>query len=170
MKQVFVGLGGNSGDVRSAFIAALDQIASLPHITDFRVSKLYRTSPVTDIEQPVPDYLNCVCGFLCDLPVRLLFARLQAIETMLGRVRSTKHAPRLIDIDLLLYEGEQIHERELEVPHPRLFERLFVLVPLRDLQANISQLQETIETLEKSRNDTVIVVEEEWYPDASRKN
>src|SRR3990172_13250176 len=110
MEQVFLGLGGNIGDVKATFVAALDQISLLPQITHFQVSKLYRTSPV-GVPGDQPDYLNCVCGFLCGLPPKVLFAHLQEIEKKLGRTRAIPLAPRSIDIDLLLYGKQKIQEK-----------------------------------------------------------
>lgn len=115
---------------------ALDQIAALPEMKEFKVSFFYETSPVSDI--PQSDYLNAVCCFKTGLNPQSLFAALKDIEISLGKETKPKNAPRVIDIDLLFFGFESYQEEDLEIPHPRWQERLFVIVPLLDLISAIT--------------------------------
>ncbi len=128
--EVFLSLGGNVGDVTATMKRAEEEIRALP-VHDLRFSRLYRTSPVSDI--PQADYINCACQFYTDLPATELLEKLQEIERKLGKVPKPKNAPRPIDIDILFYGNEIIHTATLDIPHPQWQERLFVLVPLSDL-------------------------------------
>lgn len=127
----FFGLGANIGDPLGQLGEAVARLRAL--LTDVRVSGVYRTRPVGYAEQP--DFYNLVvAGRTAEAPGRLLAAALE-IERGLGRVRTFANAPRTIDIDLLAV-GEQVIEAEgLHLPHPRLHERPFVLVPLAEVAA-----------------------------------
>lgn len=127
----FLGLGSNLGDSRSLLFAALAEIARIPSTTLVRMSSLYRTQPVGSTAQPA--FLNLVAEVTTDLAPAALLMATSAIETRLGRVRSERWGPRTLDIDLLWYDGQAIHEPDLEVPHPRIGERRFVLEPLVEL-------------------------------------
>ncbi|HEY2803503.1 MAG TPA: 2-amino-4-hydroxy-6-hydroxymethyldihydropteridine diphosphokinase, partial [Actinomycetota bacterium] len=94
---------------------------------------VYETSPVGGPEQD--DFLNAVVGISTELEPHALLEALQGIENELGRVRAERFGPRTIDLDLLLYGGEEIDDPELTVPHPRMHERAFVVVPLTELGA-----------------------------------
>jgi 2-amino-4-hydroxy-6-hydroxymethyldihydropteridine diphosphokinase len=164
MKRVFLGFGGNVGDVKLAFQKALSSITFLPGVTNARVSSLYRTSPVGVALQP--DYLNCVVSFDYTLTLRELFAHLKTIELELGRGQKSQYAPRTIDIDLLAFGDEEIFEEDLIIPHPRMFERLFVLVPLAELAEQVAgvQVQKQIEKLHSSSHDKVEQIEGRNWP------
>ncbi|KAA0254628.1 2-amino-4-hydroxy-6-hydroxymethyldihydropteridine diphosphokinase [Acidobacteria bacterium ACD] len=126
-----IGLGGNSDGTRRALSVA---VASLSGTLDaLRVSALYRTAPVGGPEQP--DFWNAVAVGRTRLPARALLARLLRLERSLGRRRrgADRNGPRVLDLDLLLYGGATLDDRPLRVPHPRLFERRFVLAPLAEL-------------------------------------
>src|SRR5205814_6337226 len=101
-----------------------------------QVSKLYLTSPVSEI--PQPHYTNAACVFQTSLSAHQLFPALQTIEQKHGKTPKAKNAPRVIDIDLLFFGHESYQEEHLQIPHPRWRERLFVLVPLVDLTDHIS--------------------------------
>jgi len=131
MKQVYLALGGNIGDVPATFREVLRLLSSHPHIHSLRSSSFHITSPVSDI--PQPDFLNAACSFTTTLSPHDLFDFLQSIEKKLGKVPKPKNAPRCIDIDLLWYNGEEIHDATLEIPHPEWNKRLFVLLPLSEL-------------------------------------
>ncbi len=126
----FVGLGANLGDARAALEAALQGLAALPGTRLVRRSRLWRSAPV-DAEGP--DYLNAVAQLETTLDAFALLAQLQALERAAGRERPYRNAPRTLDLDLLLYGDATIASAALTVPHPRLRERAFVLLPLREL-------------------------------------
>jgi 2-amino-4-hydroxy-6-hydroxymethyldihydropteridine diphosphokinase len=129
--EVFVGLGGNIGDSVEILRQALDLIKKHPDIRNLRVSRFFRTLPVSPI--PQADYTNAVCRFETRLSPLQLLNELQAIEFKLGKIPKSKQAPRAIDCDILFYGDKAISLPELEIPHPRWRERLFVLAPLADL-------------------------------------
>jgi 2-amino-4-hydroxy-6-hydroxymethyldihydropteridine diphosphokinase len=129
--RVYVGLGSNLGDREAAIRAALDALAGLPDTTLTRASSLYDTEPVGEVDQP--DFLNAVAELETGLAPRQLLWNLMLIERRLGRVRTTKWGPRSIDLDLLLAGDQVIDEPDLQVPHPELTRRSFVLVPLVEL-------------------------------------
>ncbi len=131
MIKVFVGLGGNIGDPLRTLQDTLELIKSHPGIHGFKASRLYRTRPVSPI--PQADYINAVCSFYTEMASLDLLRALQKIETQMGKVPKPKEAPRCIDCDILFYGDQQISLPELEIPHPRWRERLFVLAPLADL-------------------------------------
>jgi len=132
MTRVFLGLGANVGDREEHLRAALRRLATRCRIV--AVSSLYRSAAaVLEGEAPGPDYLNAVCEIETDLaPVELL-ALAKEIEHAIGRRPAARWAPRPIDVDLLLYGDETIDTPELTVPHPRIAERNFVVVPLAEL-------------------------------------
>jgi 2-amino-4-hydroxy-6-hydroxymethyldihydropteridine diphosphokinase len=131
MKQVYIALGGNIGDVRKTFYEVIEEIQKSPHISQFHASSFYRTAPVSDI--PQPDFLNAACAFQTTFSPHKLLYFLQEIEKKFGKVPKAKNAPRCIDIDILWYNGERIYDVDLEIPHPHWQERLFVLLPLSEL-------------------------------------
>lgn len=133
--QVFLGLGSNLGDRLALLQAALKQIEALPNTSHFQASKIYETSPVSPI--PQGPFLNAACSFLTDLSPFELLSHLQQIETALGKTPKPKTAPRLIDIDILLFGQMKIDTPTLQIPHPHWQERLFVLRPLLDLTEEI---------------------------------
>ena len=129
-ERVFVGLGANLGDTRATMKAALTALAALPQTQRVAQSSLYRTAPV---QASGPDFINAVAELRTALqPLELLHA-LQAIEQAHGRLRPYRNAPRTLDLDLLLHGQRVLAEPGLEVPHPRLHERAFVLQPLLEL-------------------------------------
>jgi 2-amino-4-hydroxy-6-hydroxymethyldihydropteridine diphosphokinase len=130
MAVAFVGLGANLGDARATLQQALEDIGRLPGVQSLRASSVYRTAPV---DASGPDYLNAVAQLQTTLEPHALLAALQAVENGHGRLRPYRHAPRTLDLDLLLYDDRTIATAELVVPHPRLHERAFVLVPLSEL-------------------------------------
>ena len=134
MTCAYVGLGANLGDRAAMLRAALEQLASEPEIALVAVSGFRETDPVGITEQP--RFLNAAAAVDTELPARQLLDRLLAIEGRLGRTRTgTRFGPRTIDLDLLLYGDVEIVEEGLQVPHPRLHERLFALEPLAELDA-----------------------------------
>jgi 2-amino-4-hydroxy-6-hydroxymethyldihydropteridine diphosphokinase len=125
----YIALGANLGDRAATLRAALRGIAKLGRVT--AVSSLYETDPVGFREQP--RFLNAVAALQTALPPLPLLLELRAIELKQGRTRSFRNAPRTLDLDLLLYDELVLDTAELTVPHPRLHERAFVLVPLAEI-------------------------------------
>lgn len=136
----YIGIGSNLGDRAASAERALRELASLGRVT--RVSSFYRTKPWGNPNQPW--YLNAAAAIETALPPRTLLERLRAIETAMGRVRSERWGPRTIDLDLLLYGDLDIHETDLQIPHPHLRERAFVLVPLAEVDARFAQLRDAL--------------------------
>jgi 2-amino-4-hydroxy-6-hydroxymethyldihydropteridine diphosphokinase len=130
-KEVFVGLGGNIGDSAQVLLQAVEMMDSHASFDSLRVSRFYRTLPVSTL--PQADYINAVCCFKTFLPPLSLLFELQKIENKLGKLPKAKQEPRVIDCDILFYGDEVVSLPELEIPHPRWRERLFVLQPLADL-------------------------------------
>ncbi len=128
-----LGLGGNLGDAAGNVRAALGLIDKLPHTRVLKASSLYRTAPWGLTDQP--DFINACALVETGLPAVALLAGCLAIEQSLGRDRAsgTRWGPRLIDIDVLFYADEVSHAPQLTLPHPRLFERGFVLAPLAEI-------------------------------------
>ena len=128
--SAFIGLGANLGDARSALRTAVQALALLPGARLAGVSSLYASAPV---DAGGPDYLNAVLRLDTPLaPLDLLHA-LQAIELAAGRERPYRNAPRTLDLDLLLYGAQELASQELTLPHPRMWQRAFVLLPLHEI-------------------------------------
>jgi 2-amino-4-hydroxy-6-hydroxymethyldihydropteridine diphosphokinase len=134
VKTVYFSLGSNIGDREANLRAALEQLAGAG-VRVLRVSPIYETEPVDLAEQRW--FLNLAVEAETDLFPLQLLARTQRIERALGRVRSVSKGPRTIDIDILFYGNAVIRSEALEVPHPRMTERRFVLAPLADLAPNL---------------------------------
>ena len=134
--DVYLGLGGNIGDTYAVMQAALQNIAAIDGVYQVEASQFYITSPVGGPKQA--DYLNGVCRLKTSLAAHDLFVRLQQIESALGKRPKPKNDPRIIDIDFLFYGKERYQTKELEIPHPRWKERLFVLIPLSDLVTTLT--------------------------------
>lgn len=126
----YVGLGANLGDAESSLKAALRSIGALPASALRAVSALYRTAPV---DAHGPDYLNAVAAIETRLAPEGLLQHLQAIELAHGRERHYLNAPRTLDLDLLLYGDVTISSPALTIPHPRMHQRAFVLIPLAEV-------------------------------------
>ena len=137
MARAFVGIGSNLGDRASALEQALDAIGALPATTVTRVSSIRETDAVGLVDQP--RFLNGAVELETGLAPEALLAALLAAEQALGRDRRgvAQGGPRTIDLDLLLYDGRRIRRSELEIPHPRLHERRFVLEPLAELDPSL---------------------------------
>lgn len=129
--EVYVALGGNIGDTQTVLKRALQKIDSIPNVKQVECSRFYFTAPVSPL--PQASYVNAVCRFHTTLSAKELLHELQKIETALGKIPKPKDSPRCIDLDILFFGKEVYCDRELEIPHPRWRERLFVLVPLADL-------------------------------------
>jgi 2-amino-4-hydroxy-6-hydroxymethyldihydropteridine diphosphokinase len=127
----FVGIGSNLDDPRAQVLRAFEELEALPHTRLVKKSSLYRSAPVGYAAQP--DFVNAVAQLETGLPAERLLAELQAIELRHGRSRSFANAPRTLDLDLLLYGTAELKTATLQVPHPRMRERAFVLKPLLEI-------------------------------------
>jgi 2-amino-4-hydroxy-6-hydroxymethyldihydropteridine diphosphokinase len=130
LKIVYIALGSNLGDRAENLRQAREQIGA-PDLRVLRASSIYETAP-RDVEDQ-PWFLNQVIECETDLFPRQLLARLQKIEKAMGRTRTSAKGPREIDLDILLFGDAVIKAPELEIPHPRMTERRFVLEPLAEL-------------------------------------
>ena len=135
--KVWLGLGSNLQQPVAQLQQALKRLSDTTGLEVLRTSSFYRTPPWGDEQQD--DFINAVVQIETSLDPIPLLRVLQSIENVMGRQRSggRRWGPRLIDIDLLLYEKQQFQSAELEIPHPRMFERAFVLKPLSELDANL---------------------------------
>jgi len=136
MTTAYLGLGANLGDRLANLQRAVDLLAEVSGLRVARSSRVYETEPVGGPEQP--EYLNAVVEVETDLAPHDLLEACLSVETRMGRVRAEPWGPRTIDIDVLTYGDETIDEPDLVVPHPRMHERGFVLVPLAELTADPS--------------------------------
>ncbi len=130
--RAFLGFGGNLGEPLQAFRSAFQALAADSRVTRLKTSPLYRTPPVGGPDGQ-PDYLNGVVELTTSLSPTELLQLCQQLEAAAGRVRELRWAARTLDIDLLLYADRVIDTERLKVPHPRLHQRHFVLLPLADL-------------------------------------
>lgn len=134
--RVFVGLGSNLGDRVAYLKAAVAALRASPGVEVARTSSIYETDPVGVEDQPM--FLNAVAELRSDLAPGDLLGRLKQIEVEVGRMPGEHWGPREIDLDLLLYGDEMIDDGDLEVPHPEMGHRSFVLVPLLEIDRDIS--------------------------------
>ena len=137
MVKAFVGLGSNLGEREVTLRAAIGRLRGLPDVEVIEVSSFRNTEPVGPVDQP--RFLNGVVELETGLTARALLGALLELERAFGRDRSAgpPHGPRTLDLDLLLYGAETIDEPLLNVPHPRLHERRFVLEPLAELDPDL---------------------------------
>ncbi|HZG75604.1 MAG TPA: 2-amino-4-hydroxy-6-hydroxymethyldihydropteridine diphosphokinase [Paenibacillus sp.] len=134
MSVAYVGMGSNIGDRDVLLAQAVERLNAHPEIQVTDMSPLYETDPVGYEDQP--PFLNMACRIETSLPPERLLETTLGIERDLGRERTVRWGPRTIDIDMLLYDNTTIRTETLTVPHPRLMERAFVLVPLLDILDN----------------------------------
>ena len=134
--RAWIGLGANLGDARQTLRSALAALAALPGSRWVARSSLYRTAPV---DAAGADYVNAVALIETSLDAERLLRALQAIEARHGRQRPFRNAPRTLDLDLLLHGDAVIATPALTVPHPRLHQRAFVLVPMAEIGARLGE-------------------------------
>jgi 2-amino-4-hydroxy-6-hydroxymethyldihydropteridine diphosphokinase len=131
MTLAYVALGSNLGDPRQQLLDAMDALANLPDTRLLQRSRLYRTPPWGVLEQP--PFINAAVELDTALSPHALLDALLAIEQRAGRVRAERNGPRTLDLDLLHVDGVQLDDPQLTLPHPRIAERVFVLLPLHDI-------------------------------------
>ncbi len=132
MVKVYLSLGSNIGDKLKNLNRAVSLLKTHPDIKYVTLSSFYETAPQGYINQA--SFINCAVSLETSLPAAGLLIICQDIEIKLKRVRLFRWGPRTIDVDILLYGDESINTKNLTVPHPRMFERAFVLVPLSELE------------------------------------
>lgn len=129
--DTIIALGSNLADPARQIRAAVEAIAALAHTHIRAVSALYRTTPVGYADQP--DFINAVLHAVTALDAPALLAALQRIEACAGRERSFRNAPRTLDLDIIDYGGRTYSNDTLQLPHPRAYERGFVMIPLAEI-------------------------------------
>lgn len=131
MATAFIGLGSNMGDRKGYVLQALEYLSGHPHFDVVRVSSLYESEP---LEYPDQNwFINAVVEIKTDFDPLDLLNELQSIEKRLERQRSIRWGPRTIDLDILLYDDELVAETRLQIPHIRMHDRAFVLVPMCEI-------------------------------------
>jgi 2-amino-4-hydroxy-6-hydroxymethyldihydropteridine diphosphokinase len=136
MTIAFVGVGSNLDEPVRQVEQALSELDGLPHSRVVRRSSLYRSAPLGYAAQP--DFVNAVAQLETGMPAERLLGELQAIESRHGRQRSFANAPRTLDLDVLLFGNLTMKTEQLEIPHPRMHERAFVLKPLLEISPEAS--------------------------------
>jgi 2-amino-4-hydroxy-6-hydroxymethyldihydropteridine diphosphokinase len=131
LHRAFVGLGSNLDQPKRQIERGLAGLDALPHTRVVHRSRRYRTEPVGYADQP--DFINAVAEIETALEPQALLRELLGLEQAHRRVRGPRNGPRTLDLDLLLYEDRELNEPGLVVPHPRMHERAFVLVPLHEI-------------------------------------
>lgn len=170
METAYIALGGNvpswAGTPAQTLVAAAERLESLGRVA--ARSSLYSTEPVGYADQP--RFVNAVIALQTELPPRMLLERLLEIEKEFGRDRSAgiPNGPRSLDLDIVAYGEQSVSEPGLEIPHPRLAERAFVLIPLNEIATEIrdsrsgrtvGQLLHSLRTQDKSDTDAVVPIE-----------
>lgn len=135
MAKAYISLGSNMGNKIDNLQRAIFELSQIQEISVTAVSSVYRTAPMGYTEQDW--FLNAVAELEVSVEAPQLLKTLLAVESKLGRVRIIHWGPRVIDLDLLLYNDEILKEKDIEVPHPRLTERAFVLVPLLEINPDL---------------------------------
>ena len=132
--SAYIGLGANLGDAAHSVRIAIDLLAQLPKTSLSACSSLYRTAP---IDATGDDFVNAAVHLETQLEAHTLLTELQRIEHNFGRERPFRNAPRTLDLDLLVFGNDIIRDDVLEVPHPRMGNRAFVLLPLHELTPDL---------------------------------
>lgn len=166
---VAIGLGSNLDNRLNHLVRATEALCALNILDSPRFSPIYETAAV-DCPDPRP-FLNATVGFDCHTDAGTLLSAMQAIETDLDRTRPYRHAPRTIDLDLLLFGETIIHQEHLIVPHPRFHQRLFVTTPLAhiagdwrhpSLNATVSNLDAQLRENPQHRETPPRLHQQQW--------
>ena len=164
MAKAWLGLGGNIGDVVTALSSALQLIDNDPDTSVLSVSSVYKTPPWGVEDQPW--FNNCCAELSTKLSPEELLELCQTVERAGNRERKERWGPRTIDVDILIYEGVEQTEQRLTIPHPRMKERAFVLVPLAELapdqllgRSPVSELAE----LTDSQDISLVDLSANWW-------
>ncbi|MBD7986331.1 2-amino-4-hydroxy-6-hydroxymethyldihydropteridine diphosphokinase [Sporosarcina sp. Sa2YVA2] len=143
MNVSFISIGSNIGDRLHHLTDAVRALHEHKEVTVTVVSSIYETTPVGFIDQA--DFLNLVVKVETTLSAHDLLGSCQEIENDLGRIREVRWGPRTVDLDILLYNNDNVESENLIVPHPRMGERAFVLVPLLEIAPGIVQLESALD-------------------------
>ncbi len=135
MKKALIGIGTNIGDRKKNIEIAVEALKHVPSVNVLRVSPIYETEPWGFESQA--DFYNGVIEVETHLTPNALLGVCLGIEAGVGRIREEKNGPRVLDLDMLLYEGFGSTTAELTLPHPRMFERDFVIIPMKDLYPDL---------------------------------
>ncbi|MGR2827375.1 2-amino-4-hydroxy-6-hydroxymethyldihydropteridine diphosphokinase [Acinetobacter sp. 1124_18A] len=154
----YIGLGSNLGDSRQILSEAIAKLKTLGMV---KVSRLYQSPPMGPQDQP--NYLNAVAELNTDLEPLDLLDHLQRFEQEAGRVRLRRWGERTLDLDLLIYGNEKIHNERLTVPHIGILERDFVVIPLLDLDADLQINDQPLKNLELIQQPTLTVLADESW-------
>ena len=142
----YIGIGANLGDACATVIAAMDSLDRLARCRIIRRSSLYRSAP---FEASGPDFINAVVALETTLDPDSLLDALQQLEQQAGRERPYRNAPRTLDLDLLLFDTVVRHTPTLTLPHPRLSERAFVIVPLAEIAPSLVSPEQLVQVAEQ---------------------
>ncbi|MFV5439747.1 2-amino-4-hydroxy-6-hydroxymethyldihydropteridine diphosphokinase [Acinetobacter oleivorans] len=154
----YIGLGSNLGDSRQILSEAIAKLKTLGIV---KVSRLYQSPPMGPQDQP--NYLNAVAELNTDLAPLDLLDHLQRFEQEAGRVRLRRWGERTLDLDLLIYGNEKIHNERLTVPHIGILQRDFVVIPLLDLDADLQINDQPLKNLELIQQPTLTVLADESW-------
>ena len=143
----YIGLGANLGEPRTAVLAAIEAIADLDALALTAKSALYGSAP---IDAGGGDYVNAVVQVQTRLKPHALLAQLQGIENGAGRSRPFRNAPRTLDLDVLLYDGLVLNDTDLVLPHPRMWQRAFVLRPLAEIAPDVVSAAQLLAVADQS--------------------
>ncbi|MFV5444456.1 2-amino-4-hydroxy-6-hydroxymethyldihydropteridine diphosphokinase [Acinetobacter oleivorans] len=154
----YIGLGSNLGDSRQILSEAIAKLKTLGMV---KVSRLYQSPPMGPQDQP--NYLNAVAKLNTDLAPLDLLDHLQRFEQEAGRVRLRRWGERTLDLDLLIYGNEKIHNERLTVPHIGILQRDFVVIPLLDLDADLLINDQPLKNLELIQQPTLTVLADESW-------
>ena len=157
MRKALIGIGSNIGDRKGYIDSAIEALNNIPTVSVLRVSSIYETEPWGYVNQD--NFYNAVIEVETTLTPNTLLGVCLGIEAGIGRVREFKNGPRVLDLDLLIFEGKESTSAELTLPHPRMFERDFVLIPLKDLYPDMKiyhkyNLKHYYDMLEEHNNVT----------------
>jgi len=170
MRRAWLGLGGNIGEPLAAMRTALQQIDGRADAAVDRVSPVYRTPPWGLLDQPA--FLNAAAGIRTKLEPEALLGVVLQIELGLKRVRGERWGPRTIDIDVLAYEGIEANSERLTLPHPRMTERAFVMVPLADIAPDLvvsgKSVRQWVSTTDRSGMETALPGTNWWRQERTR--
>ncbi|MGG1572689.1 2-amino-4-hydroxy-6-hydroxymethyldihydropteridine diphosphokinase [Fictibacillus sp. NRS-1165] len=136
MNSVYLSLGSNLGNREEYIRKAIEALSDHPAIEVERISSLYETEPVGFTDQP--PFLNLAVKVQTSLSAEALLSITQEIENQLERIRKIRWGPRTIDLDILLYNNERIQSERLHIPHPRMLERAFVMIPLLEIAPDLT--------------------------------
>jgi 2-amino-4-hydroxy-6-hydroxymethyldihydropteridine diphosphokinase len=161
MVDCYVGLGGNEENTLPVMRRVIGYFKQVAAITDFKCSRLFSTTPVSDL--PQPHYLNAACRFHTAMPIDLLWNMLKNLTFEMGQLPKPKNAPRLIDLDLLFYGTSVEYTEQWIIPHPRWHERLFVIQPLADVTDELPfglKMEEILAQFSNPHREKILAIQE----------